>query len=168
MKDIACHGPASRRSFLKAGVLGLSGLSLAEAMRLRAEAGVTNAARDTSVIFVWLAGGPPHMETYDMKPDAPEDYRGQFSPISTNVSGIDVCELLPMHAKIADKFTLIRSIAHKFNDHGGGFKHGQHLAFNQELNYPLPNLFVSMLQRLGLEVDTFGSSTGTMTGLEMV
>ncbi len=51
---------------------------------------------------------------------------------------------------------------------GGGFKHGQHLAFNQELNYPLPNLFVSMLQRLGLEVDTFGSSTGTMTGLEMV
>lgn len=51
---------------------------------------------------------------------------------------------------------------------GGGFKHGQHLAFNQELNYPLANLFVSMLQRLGLEVDTFGSSTGTMAGLEMV
>ncbi|MCP3694638.1 MAG: hypothetical protein GY917_20740, partial [Planctomycetaceae bacterium] len=50
---------------------------------------------------------------------------------------------------------------------GGGFKHGQHLAFNQERNYPLPNLFVSMLQRLGLDVDTFGSSTGTMTGLEM-
>lgn len=57
-----------------------------------------------------------------MKPDAPEDYRGQFSPISTNVPGIDVCELLPMHAKCADKYTLIRSIAHTFNDHGGGSK----------------------------------------------
>ena len=50
---------------------------------------------------------------------------------------------------------------------GGGFKHGQHLAFNQDRNYPLPNLFVSMLQRMGLEVDTFGTSTGTMAGLEM-
>ena len=57
-----------------------------------------------------------------MKPESPEDYRGQFSPISTNVPGIDVCELLPLHAKCADKFTLIRSIAHQFNDHGGGSK----------------------------------------------
>ena len=57
-----------------------------------------------------------------MKPDAPEEYRGQFWPISTNVPGIDVCELLPLHAKCADKYTLIRSIAHKFNDHGGGSK----------------------------------------------
>ena len=122
MNDIKCSGPANRRSFLKTGVLGLSGLSLAEAMRLRAEAGAASATPDTSVIFVWLAGGPPHMETYDMKPDAPEDYRGQFNPISTNVPGINICELLPMHAKIADKFTLIRSIAHKFNDHGGGSK----------------------------------------------
>ena len=62
------------------------------------------------------------METYDMKPDAPEEYRGQFRPISTNVPGIDVCELLPLHAKCADKYTLIRSIAHTFNDHGGGSK----------------------------------------------
>jgi hypothetical protein len=104
------------------GVLGLSGLSLADVMRLRAAAGATSRVPDTSVIFVWLAGGPPHMETYDMKPDAPEDYRGQFSPIPTNVPGIDVCELLPMHAKIADKYTLIRSIAHQFSDHGGGSK----------------------------------------------
>jgi hypothetical protein len=74
------------------------------------------------VIFVWLPGGPPHMETYDMKPDAPEEYRGDFRPIHTNVPGIDVCELLPLHAKVADKFTLIRSIAHKFADHGGGHK----------------------------------------------
>jgi len=62
------------------------------------------------------------METYDMKPDAPADYRGIYRPVNTNVPGIDVCELLPRHTKIADKFTLIRSIAHGFADHGGGHK----------------------------------------------
>ena len=78
--------------------------------------------RDTSVIFIWLPGGPPHLETYDMKPEAPSEYRGIFKPIPTNVSGIEVCELLPLHAKIADKFNLIRSIHHEFADHGGGHK----------------------------------------------
>jgi hypothetical protein len=77
---------------------------------------------DTAVIFIWLPGGPPHMEMYDMKPNAPEEYRGAFRPIRTNVPGIDVCEHLPMHARIADKFTIIRSIAHNFADHGGGHK----------------------------------------------
>ena len=122
MKSIKCSGPTSRRWFLKMGALGMSGLSLADVMRLRAEAGSTKAAPDTSVIFVWLAGGPAHMDTYDMKPDAPEEFRGEFQPISTNVPGIDVCELFPRHAKCADKYTLIRSIAHKFSDHGGGSK----------------------------------------------
>jgi hypothetical protein len=116
------HESLSRRSFLTAGTLGVGGLALSDFLRLRAEAGKPKVAPDTSVIFVWLAGGPPHMETYDMKPDAPSDYRGLFSPIRTNVPGIDVCELLPMHTKCADKYTLIRSIAHTFNDHGGGSK----------------------------------------------
>jgi hypothetical protein len=62
------------------------------------------------------------METYDLKPDAPAEYRGEFRPIKTNVPGIEVGELLPLHARVADKFTLIRSIAHKFADHGGGHK----------------------------------------------
>ncbi len=74
------------------------------------------------MIFIWLPGGMSHLESYDMKPDAPLEYRGTFSPIKTNVPGIDVCELFPMHAKIADKFTLIRSISHEFADHGGGHK----------------------------------------------
>ena len=74
------------------------------------------------MIFVWLPGGPPHMETYDMKPDAPADYRGDFRPIKTNVPGIEVCELLPMHARCADKYTLVRSVHHTFADHGGGHK----------------------------------------------
>ena len=112
----------SRRGVLQlgGGVLGGMGLSrLLEAQALSAQAGPLP---DTSVIFVWLPGGPPHMETYDLKPDAPEDYRGQFSPIRTKVPGMDIGELLPRHAKIADKFTLIRSCAHKFADHGGGHK----------------------------------------------
>ena len=114
--------PLSRRSFLTMGTLGVAGLSLSDVMRLRAAEGKSSAAPDTSVIFVWLAGGPPHLDMYDMKPDAPEEYRGPFRPIPTNVPGIDVCEHMPLHAKCADKYTLIRSIAHTFNDHGGGSK----------------------------------------------
>lgn len=119
----SCNGPVSRRSVLQAGTLGLGGFGLSDLMRCRAGAGSSGRAEsDTSVIFIWLPGGPPHMETYDMKPEAPAEYRGEFRPIRTNVPGIDLCEHLPLHAKIADKFTLIRSVAHEFADHGGGHK----------------------------------------------
>jgi hypothetical protein len=118
----ACPGPASRRHFLKVGALGVGGLALSDVMKLRADSGSQNAIPDTSIIFIWLPGGPPHMEMYDMKPDAPLDYRGDFHPISTVVSGLDVCELLPRHATCADRYTIIRSIAHDFADHGGGHK----------------------------------------------
>lgn len=120
--DLRCSGPVSRRSFLTAGTLGLGGLSLGDFLRVKAEASDANVADETSVIFVWLPGGPPHMEMYDMKPDAPADYRGEFHPIQTKVSGLDVCELMPLHASCADKYTIIRSIAHNFADHGGGHK----------------------------------------------
>lgn len=119
----SCAGPMSRRWFLRAGTLGLTGLTMADILRLQAAQGKPGGAPDTAVIYVWLAGGPPHLDTYDMKPGAPEEYRGQFRPIGTNVPGIEVCELLPLHAKCADKYTLIRSIAHTFSDHGGGSKH---------------------------------------------
>src|ERR1700709_376153 len=117
-----CPGPISRRSFLQVGTLALGGWGMSDLLRLRAlgQESSGKAAPDTSVIFVWLPGGPGHMETYDMKPDAPVEYRGIFSPIRTNVPGIDVCELLPLHAKCADKYTIIRSVAHEFADHGGG------------------------------------------------
>jgi hypothetical protein len=108
---------------LQAGSLALGGLGLADLLKLRTEAASSSGSEsDPAIIFVWLPGGPPHMETYDMKPDAPSDYRGDFRPISSNVAGMDVCELLPMHAKIADKYNLIRSVAHGFADHGGGHK----------------------------------------------
>ncbi|HEY3965931.1 MAG TPA: DUF1501 domain-containing protein, partial [Planctomycetaceae bacterium] len=117
-----CQGPVSRRSLL-AGALGLTSFGLGDLLRLRAHAApVPGAESDTSIIFIWLPGGPPHMEMYDMKPDAPADYRGEFRPIPTVVPGLDVCELLPLHAKLADKFTIVRSVAHEFADHGGGHK----------------------------------------------
>lgn len=117
-----CPGPMSRRSFLTLGSLGVCGLGMADLLRLKAQAAGSGIDPDTSIIFVWLPGGPPHMEMYDMKPNAPTEYRGQFSPINTNVPGIDVCELMPHHARIADRYNIIRSVAHTFADHGGGHK----------------------------------------------
>jgi hypothetical protein len=120
-----CPGPVSRRSFLQIGGFGAAGLGLGGLLRheaLAAAQGIAPVKGDRSVIFVWLPGGMPHMETYDMKPDAPAEYRGVFAPIRTNVKGIEVCELLPMHAKIADKFAIVRSIQHDFADHGGAHK----------------------------------------------
>ncbi len=72
------------------------------------------------VILLWVGGGPSHLETYDLKPDAPTAVRSLFKPIRTRVPGIDVCELLPKHAAIADKFTILRSVAHDEMDHGFG------------------------------------------------
>jgi len=112
----------NRRNVLQLGGGVLGGLGLSHLLEAQARSAQGGSTPDTSVIFVWLPGGPPHMETYDLKPDAPADYRGQFRPIQTNVAGMDVCELLPEHARIADKYTLIRSCAHEFADHGGGHK----------------------------------------------
>lgn len=120
-----CAGPIKRRSFLQLGGLSVLGLGMGDFLRYQASAKAGGSAfvdRDTSVIFIWLPGGLPHMEFYDLKPDAPAEYRGDFRPIKTNVPGIEVGELLPRHTKIADKFTLIRSIHHEFADHGGAHK----------------------------------------------
>ena len=130
MKPAYCPGPQSRRDFLKFGALTLGGLGGAGIVPWKLQAltpgpspgGRGESVADTAVIFIWLPGGPPHMEMYDMKPNAPAEYRGDFRPVHTNVVGIDVCEHLPMHTRIADKFTIIRSIAHNFADHGGGHK----------------------------------------------
>ncbi|MCX7421730.1 MAG: DUF1501 domain-containing protein, partial [Planctomycetia bacterium] len=103
----------TRRRFLNAGALASMGFGLAELLRRRTLASESYAANhDTAVILVWLTGGLSHMDTYDMKPYAPLEYRGDFRPINTNVPGIEVCEHLPLHAKIADRFTLVRSLSH--------------------------------------------------------
>jgi hypothetical protein len=115
-KHTFCDG-ISRRDFLRAGFLGLGSLSLADLFRLRAETGT---ARDTAVILVFLQGGPSQLETYDMKPNAPDSIRGPFRPVATTVPGIEVCEHLPLHARLARRFTLIRSCSHDDGGHGEG------------------------------------------------
>ncbi|MDR3632609.1 MAG: DUF1501 domain-containing protein [Isosphaeraceae bacterium] len=104
----------NRRDFLRAGVLGLSGLTLADVLRAKAQGA---AVRDLSVILVWLDGGPPQHETYDPKPDAPVEFRGPLKPMSTCVPGIQVSELLPYHARLMDKMAIIRSMHHNNGDH---------------------------------------------------
>jgi hypothetical protein len=107
-----CDG-LSRRNFLKLGTLGLGGLTLADLLQLKARGAVNPRTSSKAVIYVYLWGGPSHIDTYDMKPDAPVEYRGEFKPIKTNVPGFDICELMPLQAKIADKLALVRNL--KFN-----------------------------------------------------
>lgn len=102
-----CDG-LSRRSFLRIGGLGLGGLSFPQL--LRAEAAQGKGKSEKALILVYLPGGPPHQDMYDLKMDAPSEIRGPFKPISTNVSGIQICEHLPLMAKMADKFTFVRSV----------------------------------------------------------
>ncbi len=108
-----------RREFLRAGLAAFGSLSLPGLCRLRTEAAATPAPR-TAVIVVWLRGGMSHLDTYDPKPDAPAEYRGPFAPIATRVPGLHVSELLPRHARIADRFTLLRSLAHTGGGHPSG------------------------------------------------
>src|SRR5687768_8448301 len=97
----------SRRSFLQVGTFALGGLTLAELLRQQALAGPA-AKRTKSALLIHLSGGPSHLDMYDMKPDAPAEYRGEFSPIRTNVPGMEICELMPRQATIADKFAILR------------------------------------------------------------
>jgi hypothetical protein len=99
----------NRRKFLRVGSLALGGLTLGDVLRLRAASSLGK-QRQKSVIMIFLSGGPSHLDMYDMKPQAPREYRGEFSPIRTNVSGMEICELMPQQAKIADKFAILRGV----------------------------------------------------------
>jgi Protein of unknown function (DUF1501) len=106
-----------RRAFLKIGSLSVFGsLAWSDVLTLRARA-ATVAPKDISIIHILLSGGISHIDTFDMKPDARAEFRGIFKPISTNVPGIQVCEHLPMTARVADKYTIIRSMTHKNSVH---------------------------------------------------
>jgi hypothetical protein len=109
-----CDG-LSRRDFLKVGGLGVGGLTLADILRLRAQ-GAASGDRSKAIIMVYLNGGPSHMDMYDLKPEAPVEYRGEFKPIRTNVPAMDICEHFPLQAKIADKLAIIRNM--KFQQQG--------------------------------------------------
>jgi hypothetical protein len=107
----------SRRSFLRAGALGIGALSLPRLLELRARGAEASQSRNKSVIMICLGGGPSQIDMYDMKPDAPSDYRGEFRPIKTNVPGFGLCELMPRQAKLADKFSVVRNVQWVEPDH---------------------------------------------------
>ena len=113
-----CCDGIQRRSFLKTGGLMLGGLSLAGLLRQQARAEAAGESlKDMSVILFWQGGGPSQLDMWDMKPDAPSEFRGTFSPISTNLDGLQVSEHMPRIAKIADKLTVIRSVTHGDSGH---------------------------------------------------
>jgi hypothetical protein len=115
-----CDG-VNRRSFLHLGVAGLASLALPPILRAKAESAKTRGtSKDTSVILIWLDGGPSHMDLYDMKPNAPAEYRGIWKPIKTKVPGFDITELFPRQAKLTDKFSMVRSLHHDTGDHFAG------------------------------------------------
>jgi hypothetical protein len=119
-------GGARRRDFLKLGLGAFAGLGLTDLLRGRARA--ADAARAAgkcspaavNCILIWMDGGPSHYETFDPKPDAPADIRGEFKPIKTSAPGVYFSEAVPKLAAVADKMTVIRSVCHKDPNHGGG------------------------------------------------
>ena len=109
-------GGWTRRELVRAGALSAIGLSLVDLLRLEAHAQQPAPAKST--ILLWLWGGPSHLDTFDMKPRAPVEFRGPYAPVATNVPGIEICELLPLLARRADRYTLVRSLNCSSNDHG--------------------------------------------------
>lgn len=123
-----------RRDFLKVGAIGASSLSLGSFLQM-SEAGQVNAgAKAKSAIFINLPGGPSHMDTFDLKPDSPEEYRGEFNPIQTKVPGIEISEHLPKLASAMDKFVILRGVSHTLAAHRLGSE------YVNSGNRPLPSL----------------------------
>jgi hypothetical protein len=117
-----CEG-FSRRDFIKVGSAGLVGLTLPQLLKLESEARATQPARQqnrraTSVIMVWLAGGPATIDMWDLRPNAPENIRGEFREIDTSADGIRISEHLPQMARVMNRTTVVKSLAHTIPSHG--------------------------------------------------
>jgi hypothetical protein len=114
----------SRRAVLHAGVLGTAGLSLSQLLSHQAAAsdakGPAAEKQANNVILLWMRGGPSHIDMWDPKPDAPAEFRGEFGTIDTNVSGIQLSDMLPMSAKVMDKWSIVRSLYHDDPGHSSG------------------------------------------------
>ncbi|MEZ6124621.1 MAG: DUF1501 domain-containing protein [Planctomycetaceae bacterium] len=128
-----CDG-VGRRDFLRAGVAGGAGLTLANYLNMAQADQLNKSAKAKSAIFINLNGGPSHMDTFDLKPDAPDEYRGEFSPIQTNVPGIYISEHLPKLAQVMDKFCILRGVSHSVAAHQLGTE------YVNTGNRPLPSL----------------------------
>jgi hypothetical protein len=115
-----CDG-STRRDFLKVGALGMGGLMLPDLLRARATAKqIGQPTRNTSVVWLWLGGGPTHVETFDPKMSAPMEFRSTVGAVQTNVPGIELGGVFPEMARVADKMAFVRSFAHRNSGHGGG------------------------------------------------
>ena len=101
--------------FSGSAALGLGGLALPQLFQAEAASGIRRSHK--AIIMIYLPGGPPHQDTFDLKLDAPSEIRGEFKPIKTNVPGIEICEHLPLMAKMADKLAFIRSIVGAEDNH---------------------------------------------------
>ena len=130
---IFCDGIA-RRDFLKVGALAGAGFSLADYMAMAHAGQVSQSSKGKAAIFVRLAGGPSHMDTFDLKPNAPDTHRGEFKEIKTNVPGVRISEHLPKLAKCADKYAILRGVSHTLAAHNLG---SNYLATG---NRPLPSI----------------------------
>jgi hypothetical protein len=161
-----CDG-LSRRNFLQIGAFG-AGLTLAELLRLRATAApVGSSAPAKSAIMIYLPGGPSHMDMYDLKPDAPKEFRGEFNPIDTNVAGVQICEHMPLQAKMWDKLACVRSIV-SVDEHSDSLvMTGYPDRENRTANHPCFGSVVSKLRGPGHnEVPPFVSLRGMSRGTE--
>jgi hypothetical protein len=133
MNYTCCDG-VTRRDFLRIGSVGALGLGLGLPQYLAQAASAGGHGKAKAAIFVRLGGGPSHMDTFDLKPDAPDTHRGEFKPIATNVDGIQICEHLPKLAKCADKFAILRGVSHTLAAHELG------TLYMGTGNRPLPSL----------------------------
>jgi Protein of unknown function (DUF1501) len=165
-KQRFCDG-LSRRSFLQIGAFG-AGLTLAGMLRARAlAAGGTPTASGKSAIMIYLPGGPSHIDTYDMKPEAPAEFHGEFKPIPTNVPGIQICEHLPLQARMMDRFAILRSIV-SVDEHSDslvmtGYSEKQ----NRTAHHPSFGAVMSKLRGpAGNDVPPFVSLRGMAPGTE--
>ena len=126
-----CDG-ASRREFLKVGALGTGALALPQLLQARAEAAAAGKpTKETSIIWLWLGGGPTHVETFDPKMTAPSEYRSVTGDVKTSVPGVTIGGTYPKMAKVVDKMALVRSFHHSNSGHGGG-THGVMTGANNE------------------------------------
>jgi hypothetical protein len=165
-RQTCCDG-LSRRNFLKLGAFG-AGLTLAEMLRLQALAagGNTRAGSKKSAIMIYLPGGPSHMDMYDLKPDAPKEFRGEFNPIDTNVAGVRICEHFPMQAKMWDKLACIRSVV-SVDEHSDSLvMTGYSERENRAIPHPSFGAVVSKLRDGDADVPAFVSLRGMTRGTE--
>lgn len=121
-----CDG-INRRSFLQIGALGAGGLTLADLLRAEAQAGIGSSNK--AIINIHLGGGPSHQDMWDLKPEAPVEFRGEFSPIATTSPGMDICELFPKLATMGDRFSVIRALV---GSNAGHSSFQTHTGYNQK------------------------------------